>query len=178
MKKYFSILAVAMTVMACSNNDEIPQAPNDVEPTTEEQESVGGEPFGYAPSFVLSKSIELSEQNCAVVRSKEEMAGIELTTKELPNVDFTKDNLVVGVIRIPNSGFGVTKVDLKEQDGAYRLDVYIKKYDSGFDMAGWLCYWNVFPKLADKPIDVNLLNVDGSKFPWAQDKYVDETVSD
>jgi len=45
--------------------------------TPEEQDSVGGQPFGCAASFRLPSTIQLSDQNFAVIHSAEELAGID-----------------------------------------------------------------------------------------------------
>ena len=144
--------------------------------TPEEQDSVGGQPFGCAASFKLPGTIRLSDQNFAVIHSAEELAGIEIQNKKLPKVDFGENDLVLGVVRTPDTGFGIEKIDLKEGGDAYQLDVYIKEYDSGFCVLSWLLYWGVYPKLADKPVEVVLLNADGTTYKYMsyQEKYVAE----
>ena len=128
MKKYLLILTAAMTVVACSNDSPVediqveepkveePQVDEpQAEDTPEMQDSVGGQSFGCAASFRLPSTIQLSDQNFAVVHSAEELAGIEIQNQKLPNVDFGENDLVIGVVRTPDSGYGIEKIDLKEE---------------------------------------------------------------
>lgn len=168
MKKYQFILLVAIAFVACSNDTPIEEEQvekKQVEGIQVELDSVCEKAFGYAASFSLPSTIQLSDQNLGVIHSAEELAGIEVQDQKLPNVDFGKNDLVLGIVRTPDTGYSIENIDLREEDDAYQLNVYIKKHEGGFEMISSFLYWGVYPKLSDKPIDVVLLTADGAQFP-------------
>lgn len=91
------------------------------------------------------------------INSQEELGQLLVTDKTIPQIDFSRYTLVSGNITI-YQGMIVKGMELQEEDGIYRLHIYIDNYNPhgyGTQEPRAYFYWRLYPKL-DKEVSMQI----------------------
>ena len=100
----------------------------------------------------------IKENIVCVINSRQELADIYMGEKELPEIDFDKNTLIIGQQIMPCLGFYVAKKDLLARDDSLILTLYAKNDCYKLDQALQnLYYWELYPKLLQKTLSVNVI---------------------
>ena len=100
----------------------------------------------------------IKENIVCVINSRQELAEIYLGEKEIPEIDFEKNTLIIGQQIMPSLGFYVAKKELLADDDGLVLTLYAKNDLVNLPLALMnLYYWELYPKLSQKNISVNVI---------------------
>jgi len=165
MKKKFLIFALmlmavgmSLTVVSCSsddNEDFVQEAA-----TTEEVKTFFEEDFSTNYSDINQKSGFFTDEDYmylnkgVIVRpinSREEFEQAYTGKYQLPDIDFTRNTLIVGLTNSLNSGETLGDVRLLNTEGNYELRVVVNKNVNPTGVYGLvvtpLLFWKIYPKL-------------------------------
>lgn len=175
MKKYLFILLAAIAFVACNNNDETtPDNPGDNSQVktikTVDEMPTQVEAFfsdvntamGISPKIL---NFTYRKNEIAIINSREELSNLYNGGKPLPEIDFSKYTLLVGHVLVAHSGHLLERTELTEKEGRLTLYVYIRDLDEGFAVITPILYWELYPKLSQKEIDVVPLTTEGEPIP-------------
>lgn len=165
MRKYLFIL-FALIFVACSDE-------NESGPTKEIENLPESEvPEEVKSIFKSQKTFNFPEGNLSIITNADELEDVCQGEITLPNMGFfTKYDIVVGVVRTNDTGYSIKEIKLKDIGQSYQLDVYFNRHDSAYLTFAWFLYWEVFPKLENKPMTVRLFLANGEPFTIPQEKY-------
>ena len=165
MRKYLFILFV-LTFVSCSDENEFGSA-QEIENVSECEV-----PDGVKRALMSQKTFNFPEGNYGIITNADELEDVCQGEITLPQMGFfTKYDIVVGVVRTNDTGYSIKEVKLKDIGKSYQLDVYLNKHDYAFCAFSWFLYWEVFPKLENKPMTVRLFLANGEPFTIPQEKY-------
>ena len=166
----FAMLMLAVGMSSCSSDDEdniVPQintANGTIEDFFNTEFPVTHDSFEYSNShsfFCEEKSgikSAITENIVCVINSRKELADIYLGEKEIPEIDFEKNTLIIGQQIMPCLGFYVAKKELLADDDGLVLTLYAKNDLVNLPLALMnLYYWELYPKLSQKNISVNVI---------------------
>ncbi len=91
------------------------------------------------------------------INSQDELEQLLVTDKSIPQIDFSQYTLVSGNITIYN-GMLAKGMELQEEDGVYRLHIYIDNYNPhgyGTQEPRPYFFWRLYPKL-DKEVSLQI----------------------
>ena len=174
MKKNLFILLTAIAFVACSNDENEMSLPNMVSPIPRSELTAEVKEFFDAEmgrSYVFSwMSIPFNTVNlktvgdsippyaCQIINSHEELATIYTGKMELPEIDFMAYSLVLGCFRGNDTSWSLNRIIIQENEEELLLTAYLqidKSPDHYFELAIiHLPFWNLYPKLPDKPLQV------------------------
>ena len=161
MKKYIFILLAAMTFVACSEEEPSPNGKDingvDKVPTQVKEFFSDIETLMWRGKKVFD--FTFTQNEIKVINSMEEFADFYIGEKELPEIDFSSYTLIVGHVLTSDTGHELDKIVLKEMNESLTLNVYIRKLDSGFAVITPIPYWGLYPKLPNKPIIANVIQL-------------------
>ena len=175
MKKYLFILLAALTFVACNNDEE-----EDIDVMNDVSEIPADEIPANVKSFFddytsdiyqqrqgISFNLE-NENNCQVIKSRDDYIHLYTGNRGLPNIDFGKYTLILGYVLAPHTGHLLEKLEVKELHDYYLINVYIKPLDSGLLAITRVPYWGLFPKFKNKSIKVKRFYEDGTIYDYPQ----------
>lgn len=173
MKKYIFILLAALTFVACNNDEEI-NGYKDIQPIKESEiplEIV--EFFNIQENYVINYHLSYFEftSPCYIINNQKELKNIYWGSKDLPQIDFSKYSLIMGVTRFPDGRYYIGGKKIKESDNNLMVDITIKKGDCGIAGICWAFFWGLYPKSTSKSLNVNLINEDGTPFVFPQTSF-------
>ena len=165
-----AVLMMAIGMSSCRSDDEdntVPQINKEngtVEDFFNTELPVAHDSFEYSNShsfFCEEKSgikSAIKEDIVCVINSRQELEEIYLGEKEIPEIDFEKNTLIIGQQIMPCHGFYVAKKELLEGDDGLVLTLYAKNDLVNLPQALMnLYYWEFYPKLSQKTISVNVI---------------------
>lgn len=171
----FSVLAVTSCLYACTSDDDSNSGQNIILPVGIEDGAITvffntelpemhhssdgyrtSKSFFYNPTTYGGMAIE--ENMIFLINSRKELADIYLGEKELPNIDFDRYTLIIGQQMMPYWGFYIVKKELEANDKGLKLTLYARNEGEVFRTAiQHLYFWNLYPKLSEKTIIVNVI---------------------
>lgn len=175
MKKYIFILLAAMTFVACSEDEEtndtsiqpvknVPQAITDF--FTSEMGKTGFKDNFFPPIKTYDDNTPLdgplhtaTPDTCCIINNMEELATIYNGDKEFPNIDFSTYSLIVGKATMPYQSFQIKSQSIKETELNLILNIKVKGSDTQFPAEYQMRYWGLYPKLPNKPLVVNIIQL-------------------
>ncbi len=174
-KKLFIIMCFLLTILStgCSSDNEtttnetnLPSNWTDeaIEDFFNTELRITHDSFEYLDShsfFCEDKSgikSAIKEDIVCVINSRQELEEIYLGEKEIPEIDFEKNTLIIGQQIMPCLGFYVAKKELLADDDGLVLTLYAKNDLVNLPLALMnLYYWELYPKLSQKTISVNVI---------------------
>lgn len=179
----FSVLAATSCLYACTSDDDSNSGQNIIQPVGIENGAITAffstelpelnhssdgyhtsKSFFYNPTTYGGMAIE--KNMIFLINSRKELADIYLGEKELPNIDFDRYTLIIGQQMMPYWGFYIVKKELEANDKGLRLTIYARNEGEVLPTAiQHLYFWNLYPKLSEKTIIVNVIK----EYPNRQD---------
>ena len=173
MKMYLFILIASLSFIACSDDDGVARLKEGNVPEVALTESLAGvsgffswenqdaREMSFNPDdFTFSLWEEFNDKNSydytnpsiVVINSRKELDEAYLGNKELPEIDYKKYTLVMGVLAAPTLSYWIESIslDVRSEDLLMRFDV--RGWDSGFTAIARLGFWRLYPKLPNLPI--------------------------
>ena len=154
------LVMAAMTTACCSDEEILPII------DVSEQENL----ISFFQKEHLEKGYDRGMSNgffgdkrndtCIVVSSREEFTYLYRGDHPLPEVDFSKNSLIIGQSKVEQGGYFVEKQVLIKKNNEYQLDLYIRQGEGYHDQ--WITivrYWGIYPKLQKKKITINLIRL-------------------
>ena len=100
----------------------------------------------------------IKENIVCVINSRQELADIYMGEKDLPEIDFDKNTLIIGQQIMPCLGFYVAKKDLLARGDSLILTLYAKNDCNKLAQELQnLYFWEIYPKLLQKTLSVNVI---------------------
>ena len=152
-------LAMVISVAGCDNSEEVIKqiSPNnDVIVFFEEHLS----PYsGGAESDCFFVDIDRQKSICVLINSVEEFRNnFSGSSTMLPEIDFKSHTLIIGqYCGMPGSGYYVADQNLILESKKLELNLYVKFPEYTFAVETRMYYWGIYPKLRNKPINVNII---------------------
>ena len=171
-----AVLILIVGMSSCSNDDEI------VDVFSNNNAVRGGEVYGWdKPEVDASDSLAVffrdelhgpywdgngnefktffnqssyDDESCLMIYSRQEFRSAYMGTKELPDVDFSKNTLIIGRTWCNDGSYELDDIILKDMGAYYELETRLLHYVD----RGALCaivelyYWRLYPKLEKKDI--------------------------
>lgn len=98
------------------------------------------------------------KDSCILINSKEEFHSFYKGNISIPEIDFTKQTLIIGW-KVCGSLRHIEKLNIKKEQSGYSLNVYTyRQKDEAYLIDEiQLCYWGLFPKLNENPVSINVI---------------------
>lgn len=176
MKKYIFILLAAMAFVACSEDEKtdegsiqpvknVPQAVTDF--FTSEMGVEGNEyRYFFPPLKTYDDNTELdgpiqttNTDTCCIINNSAELKNLYKGKKELPEIDFANQTLIIGKTTMPYQSFQVKSQFIKETESYLILNLKAKGSETQFHAEYQMRYWGLYPKLSNKPIIANVIQL-------------------
>jgi len=159
-----SLLLLAVGVAGCSNHDEndyyddknvVPEfaATEEVKTFFEEDFSTNYSDINQKSGFFTDEDYMYLNKGVIVrpINSREEFEQAYTGKYQLPDIDFTRNTLIVGLTNSLNSGETLGDVRLLNTGGDYNLQVFVNKNvnpERLYSLAITpLFFWKIYPKL-------------------------------
>ncbi len=173
MNKYIFILLAALTFGACSEDEKaddgsiLPVKKISKEVTNffaSEIGEAGQREYFFPPRRITDDDFPVggplqkdTSDTCCIVNSMEELAQIYKGSKNLPQIDFTSQTLIVGKVTMPDDPFYVKGQSITETESALIHNLRVKDSENSWCQVYQMRYWGLYPKLPNKPIVVNVI---------------------
>lgn len=172
MKKYLFFLIVSLSFIACSDDDGVARLKEGNVPEVALTESLAGvngffsweNPYArdmsFNPEGFTFSSWEEFDKNSygyttpsiVVINSSKELDEVYLGGKELPEIDYKKYTLVMGVLAAPTLSYWIESISLDVHSENLLMGFDVRGWDSGFTAIARLGFWRLYPKLPNLPI--------------------------
>lgn len=95
---------------------------------------------------------------CIIVNNQKTLELLYRGKGKLPNVDFNKTSLIIGLQRFDQESYDINKIKLISNNEKAQLNLYTK-LDSKFNPFYYInrCYWGLYPKIQANTISVNVI---------------------
>lgn len=164
MKRYFYLLVLPLIVGAvmlsvgCSSDDDDANVNNAVVTPLESGDDTSLSDFFKEAlpehgtySTVFFTTCQLSD-TCCLINSREDFQRLYTGTDELPEVDFSKNSLIIGT-SYETAGYLLDRVTVEVGFDAITETLCFKQLEGAFDAAFFPYYrWGLYPKLPNKKI--------------------------
>ncbi len=164
------VAAGAMFVASCSSDDEI-ETKSYVSPIEDGDEYAAiakffnselpcntGD-FQTSDFFINTQEYNIQKNVCCVINDKKGLEGIYYGEKVLPEIDFEKYTLIIGVERMPHLSYKLAKKELIICNGYLLFNLYVSEPKDRYHPTAILSmfYWGLYPKVEDKEIVVKTI---------------------
>jgi hypothetical protein len=151
-------LAMVISVAGCDNSEEVIKQispDNDVIAFFEEHLP----PYSGAESDCFFVDIDHQKSICVLINSVEEFRNnFSCSSTMLTEIDFKSHTLVIGqYYPIRESSCKVINQELVVKSKEIELNLYVTNPESSFPAETRMYYWGIYPKLRNKPINVNII---------------------
>lgn len=154
------LLAAAVTTTACSSDDDIiPEEKEILSDFFEKSFPIEKEGEGTKVKNVPFSGFDNQENVCVVINSYEEFKSVYQGNEPLPEVDFSKNSLVIGRAWL-NVGKKYQKLTVEQADHYTFITLrFTNLSDAAFAVMTYYYYWDLIPKFLPQTI---VTNIDGS----------------
>lgn len=154
------LLAVAVTVSSCSSDDDIiPEEKGVLSDFFEKSFPIEKEGEGTKVKNVPFSGFDNQENVCVVINSYEEFKSVYQGKEPLPEVDFSKNSLVIGRAWL-NVGKKYQKLTVEQADHYTFITLrFTNLSDAALAVMTYYYYWDLIPKFLPQTI---VTNIDGS----------------
>ena len=173
MKKYLFFLIATLAFVACSDDADVVQQKEVNVPEVGSPESLAGvngffsweNPYARDMSFNpddftfsswdgfhVKNSYDYTTPSIVVINSSKELDEVYLGDRELPEIDYKKYTLVMGVLAAPTLSYWIESISLDVHSENLLMGFDVRGWDSGFTAIARLGFWRLYPKLPNLPI--------------------------
>ena len=116
-------------------------------------------PYSGAESDCFFVDIDHQKSICVLINSVEEFRNnFSCSSTMLPEIDFKSHTLIIGqYYPIRESSYKVINQELVVKSKEIELNLYVTSPEYTFATQTRLYYWGIYPKLRNKPINVNII---------------------
>jgi hypothetical protein len=177
MKKIVFLLGVLLSLgmfCACSSDDEDERVKNesseeviinpvvvvdgyeDISSFFNSELHLTTDTYGFFVGFNFDESV------CQIIHSRKELQDIYSGDKELPDINFQQNSLIVGKEVFPHLLYKLEKKELVFEKRRLLLNLYVSEPKDRYYPAALLrvYYWGLYPKVEANEVSVNVIEVE------------------
>ena len=98
-----------------------------------------------------------------LINSREEFIELYSGKREIPEIDFQNQTLIIGRKMIPTPCWSIKQKEMKEVSEGYVLTLFLENLPEGYGAFGAftpLYFWEIYPKLSNNNCSINIEYVD------------------